>query len=301
MKYLIALIMGLTVFGHMAKAEAAVNIFACEPEWAALAKEIGGKDVKVTAATTGTQDPHHVRAKPSLLAAMRRADMIFCTGAGLEAGWLPVLMNQAAPASVQTGQPGNLMVTSYLHLMEVPAQLDRSMGDVHPEGNPHVQSDPNSILTGAKVLADRLAQIDPGNAAAYSKNLDDFTARWQADVKKWQAGAASLHGVPVIVYHDEWAYLNRWLGLKEIATLEVKPGVPPTPSHLQDVLAAAKTANVKTIVLAPFDDDEAANWLAQQTGAKVVHLPFTVGGADGADTLEKMFELTLSRLKGAAS
>ena len=291
----------LLLLAPMARAHAAVNVFACEPEWAALAREIGGDKVDVTAATVGTQDPHHVRAKPSLLAAMRKADLVFCTGAGLEAGWLPVLMQQAAPAAVQPGNPGNLMAANSIRLMGVPEKVDRAMGDVHPEGNPHIQTDPHNILAAARPLADRLAQIDPANGPFYQKRLENFTTSWQASIKKWQDGAAKLRGLPVVVYHDNWAYLNRWLGLKEVATLEVKPGIPPTPSHLQDVLAAAKAAGVKTIILAPFDDDEAAHWLAEQTGAKIIHLPFTVGGIDSTDTLQATFDRTLSALEGAES
>jgi len=286
---------------HPAAAHAAVNVFACEPEWAALAKEVGGDSVSITAATTGTQDPHHIRAKPSLLAAMRGADLVFCTGAGLEDGWLPVLMQQAAPAGVQTGQPGNLMVGSYIHLLDVPAKLDRSMGDVHPEGNPHLQLDPRNITVAAKALGERLAQVDPAHAADYQKRLADFLARWNADIAQWESGAAKLRGLSVVSYHDGWSYLFHWLGMKQAATLEVKPGVPPTPSHLQEVLAAAKGAGVKVILLTPFEDDQAAQWLAGQTGAKVVRLPFTVGGLDGTDTLEAMFSRTVTLLEGGAS
>jgi zinc/manganese transport system substrate-binding protein len=284
---------------HPSAALAAVNIFACEPEWAALAKEIGKDNVNVTAATRGTEDPHHVRAKPSLLAAMRKADMVFCTGAGLEAGWMPVLMQQAAGAAVQNGAPGHFMAADYISLLDKPLRLDRAMGDVHPEGNPHIQTDPRNILTVAKAFTDRLAQVDPAHGTAYQAALTDFTARWQASMKQWEGGASKLHGIPVIVYHDEWNYLIRWLGLKEVTTLEVKPGIPPTPSHLQDVLAAAKTSNLKIIMLAPFDDSQAAEWLAGQTGAKVVKLPFTVGGLDGTDTLQATFDKTLSGLEGA--
>jgi zinc/manganese transport system substrate-binding protein len=289
----------LALFQPLA-ARAAVNVFACEPEWAALAKEIGGDKVDVTAASSGTQDPHYVRAKPSLLGAMRKANLVFCTGAGLEAGYLPVLMQQAAPSSVQPGNPGYLMAANSIRLVGAPAKVDRAMGDVHPEGNPHIQTDPRNILAAAKPLAEHLGQIDPANAAYYQKRLSDFTAAWQPLVKKWQAGAVKLKGTPIVVYHDEWAYLNRWLGLSEIATLEVKPGVPPTPSHLQEVLSAAKSNGVKTIILAPFDDDEAARWLADQTGAKIVHLPFTVGGVNGTDTLEAVFDKTVSALAEAA-
>lgn len=291
----------LIAFGHTAKAQAAINIFACEPEWAALAKDIGGDHVDVTSATKGTEDPHHVRAKPSLLAAMRRADMVFCTGAGLEAGWLPVLIQQAAGANLQPGQPGNLMATDYVTLMDKPQRVDRAMGDVHPEGNPHIQTDPRNILSVAKILSERLQQVDPVNTDAYQNALADFTTRWTAATREWITQGQKLQGTPVIVYHDNWNYLNRWLGLKEIATLEVKPGVPPTPSHLQSVLAASKAAGVKMILLAPFDNDDAAQWLADQTGARIVRLPFTVGGTDNTATLETMFGRTLTLLNGAGS
>lgn len=277
-------------------AHAETRVFACEPEWAAVAKEIGGDKVAVTAATTGTEDPHHVRAKPSLLAAMRKADVIFCTGAGLEAGWLPVLMQQAAGASVQPGAPGNIMASSFVRLMNPPAKVDRALGDVHPEGNPHIQTDPRNILAAAKGFADRMGQIDGANAAYYQSRLSDFNGRFQSMIQTLQSSAGSLKGAPVVVYHDEWAYLNRWLGLNEVATLEVKPGVPPTASHLQDVLAASRKSGVKMILLAPFDDDQAAKWLAEQIGARIVPLPFTVGGRSDTDTLEATFTLTVKSL-----
>ena len=282
-------------------AQAAINVFACEPEWGALAKELGGEQVAVTSATSGTEDPHHVRAKPSLLAAMRKADLVVCTGAGLEAGWLPVLMQQAAGTGVQPGAPGYVMASSAVRLTGAPAKVDRAMGDVHPEGNPHIQTDPRNIIAVAKPLAERLSEVDQGNAATYQKNLEGFSQKWSAQIQGWASAAQSLRGMPVIVYHDEWAYLNQWLGLKEIATLEPKPGVPPTPAHLQQVLAAAQAAQVKVILLAPFDNDDAAEWLSEKTGAKLVRLPFTVGGSDDSDSLEKVFQKTVDLLKASAS
>jgi zinc/manganese transport system substrate-binding protein len=300
MKKLFITLAALSAFCHATAVQAEVNVFACEPEWAAIAKEIGKDNVSVAAATRGTEDPHHIRAKPSLLAAMRKADMVFCTGAGLEAGWMPVLMQQAAGAVVQNGAPGNFMAADYISLLDKPQRVDRAMGDVHPEGNPHIQTDPRNILAVAKAFAERLVQIDPTHAVAYQAQLADFTQHWQVAMKQWEAGAAKVRGVPVVVYHDEWNYMIRWLGLKEVTTLEVKPGIPPTPSHLQDVLAASKAAGVKMILLAPFDDIQAAEWLAAQTGAKIVHLPFTVGGLDGTDTLQATFDRTVSSIEGAA-
>lgn len=301
MKNVIIFLTALLALGHTTPAQAALNIFACEPEWAALAKDIGGDHVDVTSATKGTEDPHHVRAKPSLLAAMRRADMVFCTGAGLEAGWLPVLMQQAASANVQPGKPGHLIATDHVTLMDKPESIDRAMGDIHPEGNPHIQTDPRNILIVAKVLTERLQQLDPKNKVAYKTALSSFTSRWNTAMKGWDTEAAKLEGLPVVVYHDSWNYMNRWLGLNKIATLEVKPGIPPTPSHLQNILMQSKAANVKLILLAPFDDDDAAQWLSKQTGARIVRLPFTVGGTDGTDTLEALFDQTLASLNGAGS
>lgn len=297
MNFKIFLTLGLLLCPKMA--QAAVNVFACEPEWGALAREIGGDGVKVTIATSGTEDPHHVRAKPSLLAAMRKADLVFCTGAGLEAGWLPVLMQQAAGASVQPGQPGYLVATDFIALLDKPQNIDRAMGDIHPEGNPHIQADPQNFPIIARALAERLAVINPAQADIYKAELAEFDSRWQSSLGKWSADAASLRGVPVVVYHDGWAYMLRWLGMKKIASLEAKPGVPPTPTHLQIVLAAARSSGVKLILLTPFDNDDAAKWLSGQTGAQIVRLPFTVGGTGEADTLEALFGQTISLLKGA--
>lgn len=294
------ILLSATLFLIPSGAQAAINVFACEPEWGALARELGGEQVRVMSATSGTEDPHHVRAKPSLLAAMRKADLVVCTGAGLEAGWLPVLMQQAAGAGVQPGSAGYVMASSAVRLTGAPAKVDRAMGDVHPEGNPHIQTDPRNVLAVAKLLAQRLGKVDPGNAAIYQKNLESFSQTWSAQIQGWASAAQSLRGLQVVVYHDEWAYLNQWLGLQEVATLEAKPGVPPTPAHLQQVLAAAQAAQVKVILLSPFENDDAAEWLSEKTGAKLVRLPFTVGGMKGADSLQVVFQQTIDTLKAAA-
>ena len=145
-----------------------------------------------------------------------------------------------------------------------------------------------------------LGKVDPGNAAIYQKNLKSLLANWSAQIQGWASAAQSLRGLQVVVYHDEWAYLNQWLGLQEVATLEAKPGVPPTPAHLQQVLAAAQAAQVKVILLSPFENDDAAEWLSEKTGAKLVRLPFTVGGMKGADSLQVVFQQTIDTLKAAA-
>ena len=158
-------------------ASAALSIFSCEPEWAALAREVGGDLVEATSATTAMQDPHHIQARPSLIARMRKADLVICTGAGLETAWLPLLLRRANNPQVQPGQPGYLEATTAVSLLDRPQRLDRAEGDIHAQGNPHIQMNPHNLTAVAKVLAQRLSTIDPDNASQYQINLDDFLSR----------------------------------------------------------------------------------------------------------------------------
>ena len=194
-------------------AQANLNVFACEPEWAALATEIGGDKVSVYAATTGGQDPHQVQARPSLIAKARAADISVCTGAELEIGWLPAIVAQTSNLKIRPGAPGAFEASSFVNLLEVPSRLDRAEGDIHAAGNPHIQTNPNNILAVAKPLADRFAELDPANAQTYAARLADFTARWQAAMAKWRMQAAPLKGVPIAVEHQSWIYLENWLGV----------------------------------------------------------------------------------------
>jgi len=215
---------------------AAINIFACEPEWGALAQELGGDRVAVYVATNALQDPHRIEAKPSLLAQARRADLVVCTGAELETGWLPIVLRQSGNNAVQPGKPGYFEAANYVQKLEVPTRLDRSEGDVHAAGNPHIQTDPRNIARVATALAQRLAKIDPPGATQYQQRQRDFTKRWDAALERWTKQAAPLRGVPIVVQHKGFPYLENWLGLREIASLEPKPGVEPTSAHLTAVL-----------------------------------------------------------------
>lgn len=300
MRKLLYLIAGLEMFiAFPTAAYAKVNIFACEPEWAALAHEIGDDLVNITSATNARQDVHHLRAKPSLLAAMRKADLVFCTGAGLEIGWLPILLKKVGGPDVQPETVGWIMTSDYVEKLEVMQKADRSMGHVHPEGNPHIQLDPANIKTAAEVLADRLFLIDRDNAGVYSQNLEIFTQKWAAAVDRWDADKASLKGKKVVVYHKSWAYLLKWLGMSDVASLEPKPGIPPTASHLEDVLKTIQGQDIAAIISTPFENEGAAKWLSEKSGIPVVQLPFTVGGSDKADDLISLFDETLRLLKDA--
>ena len=281
------------------QAFAKVNVFACAPEWGALAEEIGGDNVSIAVATAASQDVHFVRAKPSLLAAMRKADLVFCSGASLEQGWLPLLVRKAGDSDVQQESIGWLMASDYVEKLDVMANADRSQGHVHPEGNPHVHLDPRNIDIIAEMLAERLLLIDRENMTVYQSNLAHFKEKWASLLQKWAGDTVALKGKQVVVYHNAWSYLLSWLGMDVIATLEPKPGVPPTAAHLEAVLAQVNNASVQAILVAPYEDGDAAQWLSEKTSIPVVQLPFTVGGDAKATDLEMLFEQTITKLKGA--
>jgi len=285
-------------------ARAAVDVFACEPEWAALASDIGGDRVNAFAATTVMQDPHHIRARPSLIARIRRADLLFCSGAGLEIGWLPVLMQRGAPAGVQPGRPGYLMAAEHVTVLDRPAVVDRAQGDVHPEGNPHVHLDPRNLVVLAGVVAERLATIDPEGKAHYAARAAAFRDTWTRDIAGWETRAKNLRGMPVIVQHKAWTYLVAWLELKEVAALEPKPGLPPTASHLESLLRLTRAQPVRAILVAPYDSPQASEWLAERTKIPALTLPYTVGtdtrDGTGAPTLHEVFERSVTLLEVAA-
>lgn len=280
-----------------AAAQGQVRILACEPEWASLAEEIGGSGVVVDSATHGGQDPHHIRARPSLIAKVRRADILFCSGAGLEEGWLPILMERGARRIVQPGRPGHIMAADHVEILERPEVVDRSMGHIHPEGNPHVHLDPRNIAVLAGTLTDRLGRVDPERAGAYRQRLASFQARWADALEGWRRRAASLRGMKVVVHHKAWVYLLRWTGLERVAVLERVSGVPPTASHLAEVLEQARSNGARAILRTPYEPEDASEWLSERTGIPVVELPFTVGGGPGAKDLFSLFDRTLTLLE----
>jgi zinc/manganese transport system substrate-binding protein len=283
-----------------ALAHATLNVFACEPEWGALATELGGDAVKVYTATTAFQDPHRIEARPSLIAQMRRADLAVCTGAELETGWLPVLLRQSGNAAIQPGQPGYFEAARQVALLEKPTTLDRAQGDVHAAGNPHIQTDPRNIARVAQALGARLATIDPGHAATYRARLMDFNSRWNAAMARWQAQAAPLKGMSIVVQHKAFPYLESWLGLKQVAVLEPKPGVEPSVGHLAEVAARLEITPARAVLRAAYQDPRPSEWLSEHAGIPVVVLPFTVGGSDRAKDLFGLFDDSLGQLLKAA-
>jgi zinc/manganese transport system substrate-binding protein len=281
-------------------AQAKLKVFACEPEWGALVHELAGDKVDVDVATSALQDVHVIEARPSLIAQVRAADLVVCTGAGLEIGWLPMLIRQAGNAKVAPGTPGSFMAAPQVKLLEKPSALDRANGDVHPDGNPHVHLDPRRVLVIAKALDARLAQLDPANAATYQQRLANFNQRWLAAMVKWKAEAAPLRGRKVVVHHVSWIYLWDWLGIQQIGALEPKPSVPPTSAHLSGLIATTRSNHTLAIIRAAYQDPKPAAWLSGRTGVPAVTLPYTVGGDAQSKDLFGLFDSTLSKLLGAA-
>ena len=292
-------LLALLLFALVAPQAQALNVFACEPEWGSLLHELAGDAIQVDVGTSALQDVHVIEAKPSLIAKVRRADLIVCTGAELEVGWLPQLIRQSGNSKVASG-PGYFLASDQITTLEKPTKLDRSEGDIHPGGNPHFQMDPYRMLAIAKALDARLAELDPAKAATYKQRLDDFTTRWQAAIKGWEAKAAPLKGRKVVVHHWSWIYLLTWLNMEQIGALEPKPGVPPTSSHLAGLVDLTKASNALAIISAAYQDPKPGQWLSERTGVAAVILPFTVGGDDRSKDLFGLYDSTIDKLLAVA-
>lgn len=284
-----------------AAAAQALTVFTCEPEWAALVRQIA-PSAEVRSATHARQDPHHIEARPSLIALLRKADLAVCTGAGLEAGWLPLLQQRSGNPRVQAGAAGMLFASDHLTLIDPRPQGGALGEDVHAAGNPHPQLDPRRMLQMAAVVAGRLEQIDPAGREGYRARLAAFQADWQARIAQWERRAAPLKGMRVAAQHSTFAYLWRWLGIEQVADLEPRPGVPPTPAHLQKVLQAVRSAPPRAVVVSAYQDARGVQWLAQQlgTGATLLQLPSTVTDEPPTDTLPGLYDQLLDRLLAAA-
>lgn len=277
-------------------ASAALDVFACEPEWAALADELGGELVATYSATTALQDPHYIQAKPSLIARVRNAELLVCSGAELEIGWLPALLQKANNRKVMPGNDGYLEASAYVLRLDATGNVDRAKGDIHPQGNPHVQTNPHNIAAVARELSRRLALLDPANAGTYETRLADFLGRWQAAIGTWEARAAPLRGKRGITHHKSWVYLERWLGIEEVANLEAIPGLPPTAAHLSRLTNEFKGGGADFIIRSPYQDDRPSLWLAERIGEPAILLPLTVGGTDAATDLFALFDDIINRL-----
>jgi zinc/manganese transport system substrate-binding protein len=279
-KLLATALVAAAVTGLGGTARAAVDVVATVPDLAALVKEIGADKVAVTALSLPTQDPHFVDAKPSLVLKLNRADLLVAVGLELELGWLPTLQTSARNPKILTSGNGYLDCGRAVTRLDVPTgPVDRSMGDIHPGGNPHYLYDPRQALVCARAIAAKLAAIDAGNATLYQRNLKSFETRITAARATWEKRMAPFRGRPVITYHKSWNYLVDWLGLVEVANLEPKPGIPPSPRHVAEVLQLGRQRGAKVVLQESFYPDKTGRLVASKLGGKVVMLP---GGADVA-------------------
>lgn len=277
------------------KAWAGLSVFTCEPEWASLVTEIGGEHVDVYSATTAFQDPHYIQARPSLISKVRRADLVVCTGAELEQGWLPVLLSRSGNSRVQPGRDGMLFMAEQVELRGQPVELDRGHGHLHADGNPHIHADPGMMLQLAVVLSDRLQKIDPDNAASYRSAHEGFADKLNAAIPEWESKAASLKGTRLISHHQYWRYLVDWLGIEVIANLEPKAGVQPTIAHLSS-LKNTDAKDASMIIRVSYSEARGAEWLASETRLPVKVLPATVdhqGGQSLMQWYENLIEILL--------
>ena len=283
----------------MAGPAAAFTVFACEPEWAALTR-VMLPDARVHVATHSLQDPHHIEARPALIAQLRQADMAVCTGASLEAGWLPKLLQRSGNARVQNV----LFASDHVNMIDPqPGAIGTPWaGDVHAEGNPHVHLDPRNLLLVANALAARLQVQIPAQKAAIEQRRAAFETRWKSQMTQWQQRAMPLRGRQVAAQHTTFGYLWDWLGIQQTADLEPKPGMAPTPGHLQRLLAGLQAKPPMAVVVAGYQDPRPGKWLTGQLGSSVplLVLPATVSEDADAAGLVLWIDNMLNSLLGVA-
>lgn len=283
-------------------APAKLNVVATTPDFAAVAKAIGGNQVEITTLAQPTEDPHFVDAKPSLILKLNRAQVLLEGGAELELGWLPPLLQGARNPRLAAGAPGRILCNQGVSMLEVPVTLDRSEGDIHAAGNPHYMTDPANAQIVANHLTEVFCQLDPKSAESYRANLKTFSDRLTAKMVEWQKLLAPFQGRHVVAYHNSWPYFARRFGLKIQLFLEPKPGLPPTPVHLTEVIARMKAEQARVIFVEPYLDRRTAESVARSTGAKVMDVAYLPGGIKGTedDYLKLMDYLVTSLAKALA-
>ncbi len=274
----------------------ALDVFVCEPEWGSLIDEIAGDLASVTVATTAFQDPHSLQARPSLIAAVRNADLLVCTGADLEVGWLPLLLRRAGNPGVQVGNQGYFLAADYVRRIEIPKVVDRSQGDVHPTGNPHIHLNPRNISRVADALAERLAVLDSVNAAVYEQRLADFQDRWDQATERWEEEALGLEGLRLASHHRSFSYLADWLDLDVVATLESKPGIPPSGAQLARLLEQLTPNPPAGVIRTPYENEKPSSWLSSRLNIPAIMLPFTIGATDDIIDLFSLYDAHIEML-----
>jgi zinc/manganese transport system substrate-binding protein len=287
------------IFGCVVSGEAKLNVVTTLPDYGALAREIGGDKVEVTTMAKPTEDPHFVDARPSFVVQLRTADVLIEGGAELEIGWLPPLLQNARNPKIEVGKPGRVIASQGIRLMNVPTNVTRAAGDVHALGNPHFMTDPIIAKAVALHIAQSFSGLDPANAAFYDSNYKKFEATINAKLQEWGAALLPYKGQSVAAYHDSWVYFAHRFGLNIDVFLEPKPGIPPSPSHLAEVIEQMKAKKIKAIIVEPFHNRKIAEKVASSTGAKVVDFAQYPGALPGTDSYVKLIDVLVNRLAAA--
>lgn len=286
--------------GTLGQAHAKVRVAATLGDLGALVRAVGGDNVDVNVLSTPSEDPHYVDAKPDRVLLLSKADLLVFNGMELEIGWLPVLMTSSRNGNVQPGSPGYLDCSTLVSPKEVPLQkIDRSMGDIHPGGNPHYTKDPRNAALIAKGVADKLTEIDPAHAAAYAQNLNAFRKQLDARLADWGKSLAPYKGTPVVTYHKSWIYFTEWSGLDEVGFIEPKPGIPPSTGHVASLFTLMRYRKVPVILQEQWYSAQTSELLSRNTGARVVRVPGMATQSQGyLDYMNTLVEAVVKGLAG---
>jgi zinc/manganese transport system substrate-binding protein len=296
LRFVLVCVLGLGSVLFANRAEAKLHVVGTLPDFAAIANELGGERVEAESLIQGTEDPHFVDAKPSHILRVNRADLLICIGLGLESGWLPVLLTQARNGNVQVGADGYLDASQFVQTKEIPAKADRAMGDVHGGGNPHYYVSPPEMLRVSEAIYHRLVQLDPKGRADYDKRWQAFSKKYHDKMVYWKAATAPLAGSKVVEYHKSWTYLLDWLGFTSVGALEPKPGIPPSPGHVTQLLMQVKDQHVRFVFRETYHADSLSDVFARKAGAKLLSLPTMVGAEPGIKTIWDKWDRVIQML-----
>ena len=289
-------VIGLGLTGSL-PAHAKVRVVTSIETLAALARSVGGDRVEVQSLSRGYSDPHFIEPKLNLVTVLNRADLLAYVGLDLEIGWLPGLVTQSRNARIQAGQPGNLDCSTLIPVQDVPTQkVDRSMGDIHPRGNPHYWIPPDNALRIAQELASRLGAIDPNGAGVYHANLKQFREAVGRRLPGWNELAKKVRGQKIVTYHKSWTYVSSWLGLQEVGYVEPKPGVPPSPQHLANLIVLMRREGVRLVLVEMFYSRRTAELVASKAGARLLAMPSDVGAYPHITDWFKLVDAVLQTL-----
>lgn len=298
--YKFAQVVTLSIFLFTSASDvlAKVRIVSSIPNLASIAEEIGGDRVEVKSLAKGYQDPHFVDAKPSFILDLNRADLLLYNGLDLEIGWLPVLITGARNSKILPGALGHLDCSTLIpNILEVPTtRVDRSMGDIHPFGNPHYTLDPRNGIAIARGITERLKQIDPENTSFYEERLRNFVGRLTAKTNEWEEKLALYKGIEIVTYHKSWVYFSNWAGFKEVGYVEPKPGIPPSPSYVAELIRKIQGMNVKLVIAESYYPQKTPALIAEKSGASFLVLPSSVGVREDVNTYFDLFDVIVDEI-----